>query len=495
MSQLLDAIKNSSNTTTTTNGMAAFKSAGEVFTDLFFKIGAARGKFDTHIKKDLMKAADMDLDLTGRLLLWVRDVRGGAGERDIFREALLALINTSSITDKQLEMFIAKIPTLGRWDDVLVCFDTRAEKYALALIKAGLHAEDGLCAKWMPRERSSKPKHAYKIRKYLSLSPPQYRKLLVRLTNVVEQQMCAKEWKRINYSHVPSKAANQYRKAFYRNDEKRFEDWVAELSKPANERSPDVKVNAGAIFPHDIMMKIVDADGWSFQPSSNKTIVEAAVAQWDALPNYLEGSNERILPLVDVSGSMSWNPVTPNSNIKPIHVAIGLGLYFAERNESIFKDHFMTFHSSPNLVSLSGSLPNRVKQMVGSDWGGSTNIELAFSKILNAAVQNNVPVDQMPTQIMIFSDMQFNSCIREPSSNAYNMIKKNYAKAGYEVPTIVFWNLNAQKNTPVEYNTRGTALVSGFSPAIVQSLVSGKDLSPLTMMIDTLSKKKYTWIA
>lgn len=447
--------------TKTTNGMKALKSTMNKNVDLFFKIGASRGKFNV---KQWVEAAKEDTDIAVRIALWARDIREGSGERQIFRDILRYLAHNELNIAKAL---LPKIPELGRWDDLLVLVNTPVQHEAFELIAKGLAEGNGLCAKWMPR----KGEVAAKLRKHLSLTPKSYRKLLVGLSNTVEQQMCAKQWKKINYEHVPSVAAARYQKAFKRNDEVRYGKYVESLQKG------EAKINAGAIYPYTIVQTLA------------KGVASVAVEQWKALPDFVpEGLN--FLPVVDVSGSM-YCPAGGNPSITCADVAISLGLYLSERNKSKFKDAFITFSERPKLQYLKGNLQERYRQLERADWGMSTNLEATFDLILDTAVKNNLKQSSMPTHIVILSDMQFNACVRNTS--AIRMIREKFSQAGYEIPAVVFWNLKAANNVPVAFDENGTALISGFSPSVMKNILAGKNLNPQSIMLDTVMVERYNW--
>jgi len=214
--------------------------------------------------------------------------------------------------------------------------------------------------------------------------------------------------------------------------------------------------------------------------------------QWESLPNWMEGSVERILPVVDVSGSMDIE-VGGNPNLSCMDVAISLGMYISERNEGNFKDAFITFSNNPQLQYLTGSLRDRLNQLRRADWGMSTDLEAVFNLILNQAKINNVPEDNMPTKILILSDMQFNQATRRDEFSAQSMIEAMYEEMGYTKPDIIYWNLNAKGgNFPVEFDKNGTALVSGFSPSILKSILGGKDMTPESILMDTVNDERYS---
>ena len=463
----------------TANGMKALKSSANAVVDLFYNIGASRGK---DITPAFVAAFVQDRALALRVAAWVRDVRGGAGERETFRSILRYLEKTDVEACKAL---LAKVPELGRWDDIFVFNTDVMKSHAYTMLGDALRQRNGLAAKWTPR----KGKVAAEIRAFFGMSPKFYRKSLVEMTKVVETQMCAKEWDTINFSHVPSVAASRYKKAFNRNTPA-YAAYVAELQKPVAERSADVKVNASAVYPYDVLKGRMTSYGAN---SFDKTELDLIEAQWAALPNYVGDAN--VLPLVDVSGSMTCHAGGPKSKsgLTCLEVAVSLGLYLADKNTGKFKDTFLTFSSSPELMHLKGNINQKMDQMVKSHWEMGTNLHAAFKKILDTAVKGKVPQSEMPEVLLILSDMQFNQCVKYDNS-AIEMIERKYREAGYEMPKVVFWNLNAAYgNTPVAADKTGTALVSGFSPAIVKPLLSGDldGFTPESVMLKTIMDDRY----
>jgi len=456
----------------TANGMKARKATANSCVDLFYAIGASRGK---NIIPLFTAAYVENPDLALRIVAWARDVRGGAGEREIFRSVLRHL---ETHNPKAATALLKKVPELGRWDDVLV-FDTKAMKsVAYTMLGDALRERNGLAAKWTPRQGNI----AREIREFFNMSPKQYRKTLVGMTTVVEQKMCANDWDNINYSHVPSVAHARYKKAFGRHG-----TTYAEYVKKLVEGDKSVKINASAIFPHDV---IAGMPANSMARGNNLTTDElnVVIAQWNALPNYVGDSS--VLPLVDVSGSMTCK--VGKTNLSCIDVAVGLGLYFADKNTGAFKDCMLTFSGKPELVKLKGNIVEKINQMVNTDWGMNTNLHAAFNQILKTAVDNNVAPADMPGTLLILSDMQFDACVNHDDS-AIKMIRRKYEEAGYKVPTVVFWNLNSCDNVPVKFNESGTALVSGFSPAVMTAVMSGDQeyLTPEAVMLRAVMQDRY----
>lgn len=479
MSTFVEAVVNQE--ARTANGMKARKSTASAVVDLFYNAGASRGK---NIVPAFAAAFAQDRDLALRVAAWLRDVRSGAGERQLFRDILGYLENNDRVAAKAL---VAKVPELGRWDDLFIFNSKEMKEAAYTLLGDALREKNGLAAKWTPRQG----KIAAEIRAFFGMSPKFYRKSLVEMTNVVETNMCAKDWDGINFSHVPSVAASRYKKAFNRNTPA-YAAYVAELMKDPKDRTVEVKVNAGAVYPYDVLKGRIFSCGVSF----DKTELDLIQKQWEALPNFVGDAN--ILPLVDVSGSMTCPAGGSGSKSKLtcLEVSVSLGLYLADKNKGKFKDTFLTFSSKPELMTLKGNINEKIRQMVSSGWGMSTDLNRAFDKILSVAIKGSVPNSEMPEMLLILSDMQFNSCVTHDDS-AIEMMARKYEAAGYALPKVVFWNLNAAYgNAPVKFDKSGTALVSGFSPAIVKPLLSGdmEDFSPAAVMLKTIMDDRYTVI-
>ena len=470
MGKLIDAIQ--ADDKFTENGMITNSTSLNACVDMFSRIGAMRNESNNTVINLFVKAIEEDALVALKLLFWARDVRGGAGERKIFRTIISYLAeNRPEVLKKNINI----ISEFGRWDDLFSLIGTPVEAEALTVIESGLRNKNGLLAKWLPRPNVSnavKKNQAKIVRNKLKLSPKYYRKLLVELSNTVEQKMCANKWNEIKYEHVPSKAMSDYMKTFGRHDHAGFTEYLNSVQKGES------KINAGAVYPYDIIKNLNNGDS------------NGASLQWNALPNYLEDNQERLLPLVDVSGSMSCS-AGDSKNLTCLDVAISLGLYISERNVGVFKDAFITFSSSPELIITKGSLKDRYRQMSTSNWCMSTNLQAAYSLILRKAIANKVPQSEMPTTILILSDMQFNSATSW-SNKAQKMVKEMFSEAGYELPKIVYWNLNARnQDSPVKFDENGTGLVSGFSPSLLKTILSGKNITPYDMMMDTISVPRY----
>jgi len=458
----------------TANGARTLETSGHIFTDLFFLIGASRSNPD-QVLPMVRAAAKVDPAMTYRILFWARDARGGAGEREVFRRALNAIINERTalpIINSGI------IPELGRWDDILEIFKNEklsdyTRQTAANVIKAAIEDGNGLAAKWMPR----KGPVAVALRKAWGMSPKGYRVFLVSNTKVVETQMCAKEWKQITFNHVPSLAMTRYTKAFARNEPVGFTAYKAALVSGA------VTAKTASLYPYNIFL----------QANVDATIANVQWRDYLAARPKLES---RIIPIVDVSGSMGTS-VGPCSAME---VAMSLGLYMAQHQKSSYSNKVMTFHTQPALVDLDpkAQMSDLRRKLRGLDWGGSTNLQAVFDLLLNDAVTRKLKADEMAEYIFIVSDMEFNVATGNGWSSSkdmtnYQAIEKKYAAAGYARPNIVFWNVCGRPgNVPVTYDQNGTALISGFSTEILNACVNGLEISPIEVMKSAVMKRRYS---
>lgn len=467
----------------TENGAKAWATSDSKVLDLFGKIGSSRGR---DLSSGFSAALAEDANLAVRVLLWARDIRSGAGERAQFRDLLRTLEKQNPELAGRI---MHKVPELGRWDDLFAYQDPINRRNALRMYADALMNGDGLAAKWAPRLNSSKKantpgkleklKNANALRKFMMLSPKEYRQILVGSTRVVEQLMCAKRWNEINFSHVPSLASARYQKAFGKNASEAYSAYIRELQKPQEQRDPKVKINAGAVYPYDVVKSL---------QRGNEVV---ANAQFEALPNYVGDS--KIMPMVDVSGSMDQQLA---GGMTAMEIALSLGLYLSSKTSSDFKDMFITFTSSAAIQVLKGSLSQKMRQMQGAV-GYDTNLTRAFDSLLQTAKRGNVSPENMPDYLLILSDMQFNDMnIRGNDATALEMARQKYRDAGYKCPSIIFWNLAARASadqSPVKMDDRGVALVSGFSPAIMASVLGAnpEEFTPYNMMLKTIMSDRY----
>lgn len=506
MSAFKNAVQNNNTTaaqnrSTTANGGASLKSTLNPLVDMFFMIGSLRGKDLGQYKTQFDAAYAANPTLALQMILWARDIRGGAGERNTPRELLKYL------EVKHPEEVLRIIPVLsefGRWDDLLI-FKTKAAKaLAYSKIAEALTTGNGLCAKWMPRiykfkknaqgtiemgttankNRAANNQIARELMSVMGLNERKYRKLLSSLSNTVEQKMCANEWDGIEYGKLPSVASSRYLPAFMKHDEARYREYLEQLTKG------EAKVNAGALFPYDVLKNLARRSYYDRITDEQKKL---GVAQWDALPNLL-GDNQ-ILPMVDTSGSMGVQ--IAGTSLTVAEVAVSLGLYVSTKQTGAFKDMWLNFSTRPKLKVLpAGGIDVKAADLLnghGSDWDGSTNVEAAFDLVLSTAVKQQVPQDEMPKVLMIFSDMEFDSSGgRQWNKTAFQTAKTKFERAGYELPTVVFWNLNARAgNNPVRFDEANTALISGFSPNVIPAILSGNAVDPVSIMLAAIDAPRY----
>ena len=466
MTTFAQAVQTTLTPNLTANGMVTLDHSGDPATTLFFAIGSSRGK---DLTGAFARAYAAEPDVAMKILFWARDAREGAGERETFRKILQNLEITQV---DSLMKNLALVPEHGRWDDLLVFTTPTVKLAAYDVIARALRAGNGLAGKWMPRRGPI----ANELRKYLNYTPKAYRQLLVSLTKVVEQQMCAREWDQINYSHVPSVASSRYMKAFTKHDKDRYQEWKEGL------KDGTTKVNSSVLYPYDVIKSVNYGDR------------DVALAQWEALPNYL--GDDKILPMVDVSGSMSCSVGGQKGvGLTCMDVAISLGLYIADKQQGAFKDCWLTFTGDSRIDVLQGDLLSKMSQF-RRNVGYDTNIESAFRSILQLATQNNLSADEMPKYLLVLSDMEFNPAwAGGVSLGAFDLAKTMFEAAGYELPKLVWWNLNARPdaigNSPVRFDQRGTAMVSGFSPSIMKSILAAKNFTPRDIMLETVITERY----
>lgn len=485
MNQLLSAMGTTNNATTTKNGDMAFKSTTSAVLDFFASGSALRGQSAKH-QVDLFVSAWMeDPNLAIKTMFYARDVRQGQGQRGAFREQLKYLGQNHPDIASRL---VSVIPEFGRWDDLYSLFGTKAEDSAMAHITNQLRkdmtggAEPSLMAKWLKSENahSKETKRLATItRRALRMNSKTYRKVLSGLRarlNLIETKMTEGDWSGIDYAKLPSMAMMKYRAAFARNDGARFSEYIGKVT------SGEEKINSGVLYPYDIIEKI-----GVFNYFQNESQIDPALAQvmWDNLPNYLEDAPENFnaITVVDTSGSMRG---------APINVAVSLGLYFAERDKGAFKNHLISFSDNPTLVKVEGGrLADKVRHIGSFPWGMTTNLEAVFSLILKSAIDNEVPHRDMPNKIFIVSDMQFNRCVTSHES-VFECFKDRFAQHGYNLPDIVFWNVNAQVGKqPVTMNEQGVQLVSGLSPSIFKNIMGAELETPMDLMMNVLNGERY----
>jgi hypothetical protein len=484
---MLNFLKNEANKTFTENGAVTYASTCSDCLDLFATIGALRRESDEEIISRFVKAYAEDPNLAMKTLFFARDVRGGFGERRVFRVILAWLAaNEPASVRKNVEA----IAQYGRFDDLLSLLGTPCESDAFACIKKQLDAdlaamenggEVSLLAKWLPSVNASNAvtvHNAKRIARALGMDDAAYRKTLVKLRahiRIIENNLREGDYT-FDYEKQPSKAMLKYRKAFLRNDGERYQTFMGKVS------SGEARLHTGTLTPYDIIA-----------PFFNNQVTEAERssinATWNAQEDFTGDDNA--LVVVDGSGSM-YSGCDP----LPAAVALSLGIYFAERNTGAFKNHFITFSEHPQLVEIKGrDILEKVRYCHEYNECANTDIQKVFELVLSAAVKNKVPQSELPKTLYIISDMEFDCCAEGAGATNFEYAKSIFAARGYELPRVVFWNVASRnRQQPVTKNEQGVALVSGCTPRIFSMLQSGT-LSPYAYMLEILGSERYQGIA
>ena len=496
---MLESIKKEVNFTHTENGALTHATSGCACLDLFATIGALRRATPRTIENRFLRAYTEDPDRAMKLLFFARDIRGGLGERKVFRIILrwLAENHPDSIRKN-----LAQIAEFGRWDDVLALIDTPCEDDAIDLIwhqlEADLKALDlggevSLLAKWLPSVNASSEKTvklAKRIARQLGYNDAEYRKILVKLRSrirIIENNLRQRDYT-FDYSAQPSKAMFKYRRAFRRNDGERYAEFLQKVQKG------EATLHADTLMPYELVDPYLKADLWSFRHGGYMKDIsqeerDTLNATWASLPHF--GSDENALAVIDTSGSMYCT-----NSPRPASVALSLGLYFAEHNKGKFANHFITFSQRPRLIELKGdTFTDRLEYAASFSEVANTNIQKVFELILKAAVKNRIPQEEMPETLYIISDMEFDRCADGAEMTNFEYARKLFEKKGYRLPRVVFWNVasrNAQQ--PVTQNEQGVALVSGCTPRLFSMVAEGR-LSPLGYMLEVLNSQRYANIA
>ena len=480
---LLNALKSEENKTRTTNGMNAYKSTNSDLLDLYGSIGAMRNRSDSDIIKAFTKAFAEDKLMATKLSFYARDILQGLGERRISRIIWNYLaVNYPDVMRKNMQY----IPEFGRWDDMYIFVGTPVEEDMWNIVRIQFEEDCknmlenkpvSLLAKWLKSvNTSSKVSVALgrKTANKFGLNYRQYQKLLSKMRayiDVLERKMSSNNWNEIKYQSVPSRAMNIYRKAFYKHDIDGFSKYIEDV------KNGNQKINAGTLYPYDIVKKYM----YTYQKN------DVLEQQWKALPNFVD-TDDNIMIMADTSGSMDGRPMA---------TAVGLAIYFAERNHGAFAGTFMTFSSKPEFVSVVGnSLLERINNAKRASWQMNTNIEAAFNLVLNTAINNNVPQSDMPKSIVIISDMQFDCQKCSTDWGFYKDMKNRFAQHGYQIPNIVFWNVNSLKDTfHTQSNWEGVQIASGQSTSVFKAILENIDLNPYTAMLNVLNRERYSKIS
>lgn len=492
MSNFANVVREETNKTKTENGGNAYKSTRSALLDLFGVIGGMRDRSEDVV--DMYRAARSEnKELADNLILYTRDIRnGGIGERELGR---LMLRELSILEPEKVIRNFDTIVCAGRWDDLLVFFDTPVEKEMIGYIVTQL-TEDlqnaaqskpiSLLVKWLPSINTSSKetvKLAKRLCKTLGVSEKVYRKTLSSLRkylNIIECNMSSKKWEEIDFSKVPALAMQKYKNAFYRNCEDKFIAYKEALQKG------ETKVNAGTLYPYDIIKKCFD--DWSYDINP-EILDEIDIQQWNNLPNYVDESYN-VLVMADVSGSMY------DSEFKPIATSIGLATYFAQRNKGAYHNIFMTFTNDAHFLELKDEwdLKKCIKYVAETDMGFNTNLDRAFNNILTMAKASK----DLPKALVIISDEEIDRFfINGNDEKTYDIIEKwtkEYEKEGFELPKVIFWNVASRETRFLAKPSDKVAFVSGYGVSSFSHLNELINFDAYSAMVAILTKEQFTWI-
>lgn len=457
------------NTTYTANGGISNRSSLSACLDLF-SMGVSSSDKHSLIKAALLE----DLPLAIKTVMYLRDPRNGQGSKDIaraFHSVVQPLLEDKVFKTAYLEI-LPHLPEIGRWKDLYDLYDTAdsdVKATILQIVTKALQAEDRLANKWFPRQSQLH----HDIADLWGQPVGFIRKYVAHHSRTVEQFMCHKLWDRIDYSSVPSRANLVYSKAFLRNDSERRQKFLSDAI------AGKTKANSSVLYPHEVLKQVwEDAD--------------TAEALWKNLPAY--ASNINILPVIDVSGSMNN---TAYSKYTCMDIATGLGMYFAEHNTNSYKDLYCTFSTRPTFDYLTGSsLYQRAVNLLSADWGGSTNLQATFDILLQHS--RKYPLSDLPKAVIIISDMEFDEASH--SKTNFKLIDAKYKTAGLERPTLIFWRVDVKLNQqPVTYDDNGTILINGYSPSIMNLILSMdtealKAITPMNLFLNAVNTDKYSFI-
>ena len=492
------------NLTMTANGANAYKTSGSKLVDINFAIGELRSASEENIIKKFRDAFEENPEFALKWLFWLRDVREGSGERKAFRVILKDLSKNG--LSKFVDNMVPYLGFYGRYDDMWELLDTPSKsavlrftakqlKEDLANRKAGKSVS--LISKWIPSGNASSKvsaKYNKQIRDYLKWTPSQMQHTLAILRkyiDVVERKMSSDNWQSIDYEKVPSKASKLYTKAFMKHDKERYTSYLEGL------KTGKAKVNASVLNPCEIVHKVYGSISWYGKNEDTLTLMEA---MWKNLPDRVQGEGDTICVL-DTSGSMC-STVDSKTRMTCKEVAESLAIYFAERCSGVFQNKIITFSHSPRYMDLTGcdSLESKLKYIQKYSEISDTNIESTFDLLLNTAIKGHLTQDELPKRVLILSDMGFNSgsCTRTPNETLFQTINQKWNKAGYEMPTLIFWNIQGElrwgygsKAIPVSYNEDFPCLlVSGYNTASLNMVLKSQE-SPLEGILSVINTERY----
>lgn len=498
--KFLNGLQDAANIGYTENGAICRKTTKSDLLDMFAMGGAYRSRSDEDVILLFKKAYIENPVYALKCLFYLRDVRGGQGERRFFRTCVKWLANYDT---EAMRRNLRYIPMFGRYDDLYVFVGTPLENDAFNFMKEQLALDvecktPSLLAKWLKSENTSSTesrKLANITRQHFGMNHKQYRKTLSVLRNrinIVERLMSENRWDEIEFDKIPSKAGMIYKNAFARHDLER-EKSVKDVQTYAEfARDTTKKVNAKTLYPYECVEKAAQLMGSTRRLGSHYVKMDDTDRLminkfWDNLTNYFNGASLNALAVVDTSSSM-WGT--------PVYVATSLGMYCAEKANGPFAGHYVSFSRNPRLVKVEGvDFCDKVDRIIRTDLCENTDIEKTFDMLLDTAIRNRCSQEDLPQNIIIISDMEFdrargyNRISSASTETLMEGIARKWANVGYKMPKLIFWNVDArQDNIPMKVEN-GISFVSGFSPSIFQQIMSGK--TAMDLMYEVLNQKRY----
>ena len=493
MNTLLSGMKQYASYKTTENGAIAVNTTSSALYDMFALGGAYRSRSDEDCILLFKQAYDENPVYALKCLFYLRDARGGQGERRFFRVCMKWLAQAHPEAAKRNIQHIAEF---GRWDDLYQFVGTKLEVEAMNLMKTQLALDvqcktPSLLAKWLKSENTSSADSralATKTRKFFGMTPRQYRKTLSILRErikVLERLMSAGRWDEIEFDKIPSKAGLVYRNAFARRD-------MIKAKYEAFAKDENTKVNAKTLYPYEVVKQAIACPDRSTLSDTNRLMVNK---YWANLADYFNGATLNALAVVDTSGSMTWDG---NGSVQPIDVAISLGLYCAEKAKGPFAGHYVSFSSRPQLIETKGvDFVDKVKRIYRTNLCENTNHEATFDMLLATARANRCSQADLPEHLIVVSDMEIDSGTydyrsrwnRVPVETTMETIRHKWENAGYTMPKLVYWNVAARNNTFLMKPDDTVSYISGFSPVLFDQLMSGK--TSIDLMYDKLNSERY----
>lgn len=488
------------NKSVTENGAVGYKTSGKALLDLNYMLSSMRNMDENMIWSYFSSAYSENPTLAVLWLFFARDVRGGCGERRVFRVIFARLCYKNPDLGIKL---LPILPVYGRWDDLVDVFcgdvpciikskalDIISQQLQYDIINQNNGGMVSLCAKWLPSENTSSKttrRKAELVRNALEMTPRRYRKTLSSLRkyiDVTEVKMSSGEWEKIEYDFVPSRAAMNYRKAFERHDSERYNKYLCSVN------NGESVIHSATLYPYDIVH--------AYQAQRGNGVDQTLEAQWKTLPNTVPMNRST---LVVVDGSASMKSCIGNSKVSCLDVSYALGIYFAEKLSGPYRNQFITFSAHPHYVNLwdDSSLRDKLDIMERFNDCSNTDIAKVFDLILDTAVKYSLKQDELPANILIVSDGEFDDMTSQFGETVdeylFEKIRLRWETAGYQLPRLVFWNVCSRTGTiPVTDGINGVALVSGFSPNIADMVMSG-ELDPYKCLVDKLMSERYKAVA